>query len=76
MTEDDFHDLDALMSEDPLNLSAQDLDRIIAYQRKMRAQREAGVRVKKPKDEAPTKLDISSLLNRPAVQSSGFKRRV
>lgn len=75
-SEDDFSDLDILMSEDPLSLSKQDLDRIIAYQRKMRAQREAGVRTKKPKEAAPTKLDITALLNKPAVQSSGFKRRV
>ena len=76
MTEDDFHDLDTLMSQDPLSLSAQDLDRIIAYQRKMRAQREAGVRTRKPKESAPTRLDISALLAKPAMQSSTFKRRV
>lgn len=74
--EDDFSDLDTLMSQDPLGLSSQDLDRIIAYQRKQRALREAGVRTKKPVDRAPSKLDISALLAKPAVQSSGFKRRV
>ena len=46
---DDFSDLDVLMSIDPLELSKQDLQRIIAYQRKQRAQREAGVKVRKPK---------------------------
>lgn len=76
MTEDDFSDLDVLMSQDPLGLSAQDLDRIIAYQRKMRVQREAGVRTRKPKETASSRLDISTLLAKPAMTSSSFKRRV
>ena len=68
MTEqDDFSDIDTLMAQDPLGLSNQDLDRIIAYQRKMRVQREQGVRTKKPSASAPSKLDISSLLAGPAA---------
>ncbi len=39
--------LDELMSLDPLELSAQDIDAIIAYQRKARASYESGVRPKK-----------------------------
>lgn len=73
--EDDFSDLDVLMSLDPLGLSAQDLDRIIAYQRKTRIQREAGVKTKKPKAVAP-KMDLSALIAKPAITSSSFKRRV
>lgn len=42
-------DLDDLMSADPLSLSDQDIDKIIAYQRKHRAQVEGGVKVKKEK---------------------------
>lgn len=71
-------DLDTLMSQDPLSLSNQDLDRIIAYQRKMRGLREAGVRTKKPKAEAGAapKLDLATLMAKPAKESSSFKRRV
>ena len=79
MTDDDFSDLDLLMSMDPLQLSSQDLDRIIAYQRKMRAQREAGVRTRKPREVSTSgapKLDLKSLMASPAKQSSSFKRRV
>jgi hypothetical protein len=44
-------DLDELMNRDPLELSAQDIDAIVAYQRKARAAFESGV---KPKKEAKT----------------------
>lgn len=72
---DDPTDIDTLMAQDPLGLSAQDLDRIIAYQRKMRVQREAGVRTKRPTDRAPSKLDVSSLLAKPIIGGGGVKRR-
>lgn len=73
---DEPFDIDILMAQDPLELSKLDLDRIIAYQRKARAQREQGIRTKKPKDSAPSKLDISSLLAKPIISSGGgIKRR-
>lgn len=77
MTEEAPTDLNVLMSLDPLELTRQDRDAIIAYQRKQRAQREAGVRVKKPKAEGP-KLDIKALLGtvpKPASGSS-IRRRI
>lgn len=73
--EEDFSDLDVLMSQDPLGLSDQDIDRIIAYQRKQRALRAAGVKIKKETGPAP-KIDLSALMAKPAVASSSFKRRV
>ena len=78
MTDELESDLDTLMSQDPLSLSDQDIDRIIAYQRKVRGLREAGVKVKKPKAEAGAapRLDLSTLMSQPAKQSSSFKRRV
>lgn len=78
MTDEPESDLDTLMSQDPLSLSDQDIDRIIAYQRKVRGLREAGVKVKKPKAEAGAapRLDLSTLMSQPAKQSSSFKRRV
>src|ERR1700723_2657176 len=46
-------ELDELMSRDPLLLSAQDIDKIIQYQRAQRARREAG------KGKAGTKAQLS-----------------
>ena len=60
--EDNFNDLDTLMALDPLDLSKQDLDRIIAYQRKQRAMREQGVRPKKFRGEVPAAVQLSELL--------------
>jgi hypothetical protein len=71
----DFSDIDTLMAQDPMSLSTQDLDRIIAYQRKQRVQREAGVRTKKVSDKPATKIDITSLLSKPIVSSGGGIRR-
>lgn len=58
-------DLTVLMSIDPLELTRQDLDQIIAYQRRQRAQREGGAKTRKPKDVAP-KIDIKALLSKAA----------
>lgn len=69
-------DIDTLMAQDPLGLSNQDLDRIIAYQRKLRVQREAGVRTKKPSEHALTKLDVSALLAKPIIGGGSIKRRI
>jgi len=55
-------DLNVLMSLDPLELTRQDRDAIIAYQRKQRGQREAGVKTKKPKAEGTPTIDIKALL--------------
>ena len=60
--EDDFNDLDTLMAIDPLDLSKQDLDRIIAYQRKQRTMREQGLRPEKSRGEAPAAVQLSELL--------------
>lgn len=70
-----MNDLDALMSEDPLKLSNQDIDSIIAYQRKIRAQAESGV---KPKKETGPKVSLDKVmanLVKPKVVE-GIKRRV
>ena len=75
---DEPNDIDSLMAIDPLELSRQDLDRIIAYQRKQRAAREAGVRTKKPKGEAPPAVSIEQLLSGlPKAKPTGpaMKRR-
>jgi hypothetical protein len=60
--EDDHNTIDELMAIDPVGLSKQDLKRIVAYERKQRAQREQGIKTKKPKGEVPASLSIESLL--------------
>ena len=70
-------DLNVLMSLDPLELTRQDRDQIIAYQRKQRAQREAGVKVKKPKAESPP-IDFKALMStvvKPAPKAGATIRR-
>ena len=51
-------DLDELMSRDPLDLSAQDIDAIIAYHRNSRARKARG---EKPEKIASASVDISAI---------------
>ena len=67
------NEIDRLMDLDPLDLSAQDIDDIIKYQRKMKANFAAGV--KAPKGEAPQKVDILSLLKDSIPQAPKVTRR-
>jgi hypothetical protein len=76
-------ELDELISRDPLKLSAQDIDRIIAFQRAARARREAGGGRAKKGDAKPTvSLDLAKLgLGKPKaeitpVTDGGFRRRL
>lgn len=57
-------ELDELISRDPLDLSAQDIDKIIAYQRQQRAKREAGGRTRKPKTEQTSGIDLVALVTK------------
>lgn len=76
-------ELDELISRDPLDLSAQDIDKIIAFQRAARARREAGGgRAKKGADTPKVSLDLAKLgLGKsattitPAAEGS-FRRRL
>lgn len=54
-------DLNALMDRDPLSLSTQDIDSIIAYQRQHRATMESGGK-RARKVEGP-KVDVQSVLD-------------
>jgi hypothetical protein len=78
---DEVNDIDELMArlDDPdyiANIPTEDLIRIIAYQRKMRAQREAGVKVRKPKAEAKPTISIEQMLAKlPPAPKGGIKRR-
>jgi hypothetical protein len=60
--EDDHNTIDELMAIDPVQLSKTDLRRIVAYERKQRAAREAGIKTKKPKGERPPEQSIEALL--------------
>lgn len=57
-------ELDELMARDPLDLSAQDIDKIIAYQRQQRAQREDKAKPRKSAAEAGIKgaVDLVALV--------------
>lgn len=68
------NELDILMDRDPMLLSAQDIDSIIAYQRRARANFEAGV---KPKKETGPKQSLEGVLNvlAPAPVAVPIKRR-
>lgn len=68
-------ELDLLMSLDPLLMSDQDIDKIIAYEREQRIAFELGVKVPK-KDQAVT-FDISKVVSAltPGVQQSSIARR-
>ena len=55
--------LDWLMELDPLDLSAQNIDDIIAYQRKARANHEAGVKPKKSDTAAKIDLNVIGLVS-------------
>jgi hypothetical protein len=60
-----MNEIDRLMDLDPLELSAQDIDDIIRYQRKMKANFDAGI--KSPKEEK--KIDLGALLKASVAQS-------
>lgn len=73
------NELDELMDKDPLSLSKQDIDAIIAYQRKARANYESGVKPKKGSGEAVVPLGniVASLLGQAApTPAQTVKRRV
>lgn len=72
------NELDELMSLDPLEMSSRDIDAIIAYHRKARANAEAGI---KPVKESGPKVSLTgSFLDRiipakaPTVGKPGLRR--
>ena len=71
------NEVDSLMDLDPLDLTAENIDSIIAYHRKGRANAAAGIKAKR---ETGPKLDISDALKgmfeevKPAA-STGIRRR-
>lgn len=79
-------ELDELMARDPTSLQTADIDKIIAYQRKQRANREAGIKSPRPKrgvdPNAPkVSLDLSALgltVAKPAatISKPGNLRRI
>lgn len=52
------NDLDTLMSRDPMSLSTQDIDQIIAYHRAARARKASG---EKPTRPTSATIDISEI---------------
>lgn len=72
----EIDELMARVSEDPINAPKQDLDAIIAYHRRNRANAEAGIKPKKETGPKQT-LDLAALgLSKPVVTAPPMKRRV
>lgn len=79
-------ELDELMSRDPLELSAQDIDKIIAMQRQARARREGGKKATKAEAmQAASGIDLVALVTgtakpaeppKPKAPSTGSFRRL
>jgi hypothetical protein len=69
--------VDELMELDPLDLTAENIDAIIAYHRKARASASLGGKAKR--DTAGPKVDISAVLQAlggtPAPAASAIRRR-
>jgi len=93
MSDEPVNEIDTLMyvmsktGDELSKLPKQDLDKIIAYQRKQRMQREAGAKTKRATGEAPA-VDIKALLGKiqkpaapapktsaPSAPIKGFIRR-
>lgn len=74
------NEIDALMDLDPLEMSDVDIDAIIAYQRKARANAESGVKPKKAGSSGPkVTLDLAALgllKTEPKVAGPSIKRRI
>lgn len=68
-------DLDDLFDRDPLSLSAQDIDAIIAYERKMRAGGKKAKKAKGPKKDL-TDLLAGMMKAKPKPPGAEIKRRV
>lgn len=70
------NDIDSLMDEDPLNLSAQQIDAIIQYERNHQANYVPGARAKKetgPKQAVPSSI-LDALLKK--APGPAIKRRI
>jgi hypothetical protein len=67
------NEIDRLMDLDPLELSAQDIDEIIKYQRKMKANFDAGIKSPKGEDK---KIDLGALLKASVAQSGAVQPTV
>lgn len=68
-----MNDIDELMSRDPLKLSKQDIDAIIAYHRNQRTRKAAGEKVTKPT------VNIDFVLNKLQAKlpdTAQIKRRI
>lgn len=71
-------EIDELMDEDPLKLTKASLDGIIAYHRKVRAERASGVKTKTRKETGP-KVSLEGLLKMPVSakpKAPEMKRRL
>lgn len=70
-------EIDDLMNLDPLGLSSQDVDKIIAYQRKQKQNFELGIKPKKEKGASVSLDNVLSALKVNAPEAvATVKRRI
>lgn len=79
MTVQSASSIDVLMSLDPLEMSNQDLDAIIAYQRKAKANFDLGIKPKKGANAEGKTIDLSQVISnitgaQPKVQGKVDRR--
>lgn len=67
-----MNDINLLMDQDPLNLSNQDIETIVAYHR---AQRGAFDQGQQPKKKAEPQVDLSSVMKALAPTAPPMQRR-
>ena len=63
MSEASTNSIDVLMSLDPLEMSKQDLDAIIQYQRKAKANFDMGIKPKKGANAEGKTIDLSQIVS-------------
>ena len=68
------NDIDTLMDSDPTELSAQDIDKIIAWHRAQRARRAAGEKPSKAAGPVKPKIDLLQALGLKKIEPP-IKRR-
>lgn len=74
MATEPINTIDELMDKDPLLLTEQDLDKIVAYERQQRARFDSGVKPKKAA-ATPGSVNLAEKLGL-APKASPMKRRV
>lgn len=69
-------EIDDLMSRDPLNLTNQDLDKLIEYHREQRRRRASGERPRKPSEPTADISQIAKAIIQQSKPATNLRRRI